>query len=135
MRLMGELSAKPDEEIRSFIDQSIVPPGAGGHVTGRQLESYVKVIAGLTELSLHSQETLRGSIDAFKDSNDRYSKRIVRLTWALIVLTSVLVTLALPPAISECTAPRRNQAVSSPSRPPEADPLASFVRTLRWKAV
>jgi hypothetical protein len=55
---------------------------------------------GLAELARRSHERLRTSIDAFSASSDRYSRKIVCLTWVLIVLTAVLALLAVPPIIS-----------------------------------
>jgi hypothetical protein len=57
----------------------------------------------LTELSLRSEEQtrdaigqLKSSIDGFRVSSDRYSRRIWFLTWALVVLTALL---AVPAAM------------------------------------
>ena len=58
---MGELRAKTDEEVVSFIDGNLIPPGAAGHVTGTQLEHSLNVIVGLTELSLRSQRARSGA--------------------------------------------------------------------------
>lgn len=100
-------------------------------------QKYVSL--GMTELSLRSEKATReairqldSGIEAFKESNDRHSQRVVGLTWALVFLSFVLVLLTIVlalPVARDLLRPDRAQTGEPASRPLTqslSDPLTLY---------
>jgi len=79
---MHDFKNKTDEELLDWLDKWTI--------TINQDQQVV-----ITELEKRSIDKLKKLIDSFSSSSERYSKRILFLTWVLVVLTIVLVIIAL----------------------------------------
>ena len=79
---MHDFKNKTDEELLDWLDKWTI--------TINQDQQVV-----ITELEKRSIDKLEKLIDSFSSSSERYSKRILFLTWVLVVLTIVLVIIAL----------------------------------------
>jgi hypothetical protein len=85
-----------DQDIRQVSDDELwAEVSHRAHQWDPRDQKYVSL--GLTELSLRSDARtreaiaqLKSSIDEFRESSDRYSRRICFLTWALVFLTLLL---------------------------------------------
>jgi len=79
---MHDFKNKTDEELLDWLDKWTI--------TINQDQQVV-----ITELEKRSIDKLKKLIDSFSSSSERYSKRILFLTWVLVVLIIVLVIIAL----------------------------------------
>lgn len=79
---MHDLKNKTDEELLNWLGTWSVT-----------IDQEQRVVA--TELERRSIEKLKKSIDNFDLNSEKYSKRILFLTWVLVGLTVVLVIVAL----------------------------------------